>query len=199
MLCPCCSYDLTGLPEVHTCPECGFEYDALAMSITLRGRRAYTVNLISSAAMGLTYFGFLYPRTGFTAGKATLIIFLGIALLVTLYRLWKRETVPRLLLLSRRGLAFHPPSFDITLLPWGEITGASCSWVTGVLCITGKDGQTVLRCPYQTLGTLRIAKRCAAEINRLREGYSEATVSGDAPSPDFSTDQEAPCSESVRS
>jgi len=199
MLCPRCSYELTGLPAVHTCPECGFEYDSLSTSITLRGRRVYLEDLIKSVVVGVAVFGPWSVRSGPAVEKEIVVVFLGIVVSSALYGLWKREGLPCLLLLNRRGLTFHPPSFGMTLLSWGEIRRARCSWVTGALCIIGHDGQTLLRCPYRTLGTLRIAKRCAAEINRLREGYSEATVSRDAPSPDFSTDQEAPCSESVRS
>jgi hypothetical protein len=173
VLCPRCSYDLTGLPDVHTCPECGFEYDPLARSIVLRGRRVYAFNLIWSVAFALTYFYFWYPRMDFASGKAIVIAFLGVALVTTLYRVWKRENLPQLLLMNRHGLAFHPPTVASTVVPWSDITRAKCSWVTGALCVIGRDGQTLLRCSYRTLGTLRIAKRCAQEINALVGRYSD--------------------------
>lgn len=36
--CPLCGYEIRGLPEAHTCPECGFEYDEHSVAFTVLPR-----------------------------------------------------------------------------------------------------------------------------------------------------------------
>ncbi len=57
--CPCCKYDLTGLPEQHRCPECGYDYDRDSEVIPLQSPPPLWIKILIlfQVALALLYFG----------------------------------------------------------------------------------------------------------------------------------------------
>lgn len=69
--CPACRYDLTGLPAEHTCPECGFAYDATMRYWRLRGNWAPTglMATLGPMAMHQWFLGLQLFAPGGGAGR----------------------------------------------------------------------------------------------------------------------------------
>ena len=91
-LCPQCDYDLTGLPEAHSCPECGFAYDAFTRTwrVASDSRRAssffYWIIMI-----GALTFVSLNVRRQITGGKiavdiSDIFVLVGYGLALFLWR-----------------------------------------------------------------------------------------------------------------
>ncbi len=57
--CPICKYDLTGLPDQHRCPECGYDYDRDSEVIPLESPPSLGLKIVIffPALNALLYFG----------------------------------------------------------------------------------------------------------------------------------------------
>lgn len=57
--CPICRYDLTGLPDQHRCPECGYDYDRDSEVIPLQGPAPLWLKIVFLFMVlnALLYFG----------------------------------------------------------------------------------------------------------------------------------------------
>lgn len=163
--CPKCDYDLTGLPEEHVCPECGFSYDSYSTSIRLRARRENRLALI----MGLAYFCyFVGLRQRLQMPGWFLVLFSIFFIGMLLFRWRKSQTVADRMIFTRAGFTLYSPSSTSIPVPWSVIKSASCSWVDGSLRIERTDDNDPIKFSHRELGGVRIGKRCAAEINRLK-------------------------------
>lgn len=176
--CAKCDYDLTGLPQEHICPECGFYYDVYSTSIRLKARRENWIALI----MGLTYFCYfvgLRQRGPLRMPGWFLVLFSIVFVGMFLFRLRKSQTVADRMIFTRAGFVLYSTISTSIPVPWSVIKSASCSWVDGALCILRTDDQGPMKISHRLLGGVRIAKRCAAEINRLKGIYSANTMVAD--------------------
>lgn len=79
-----------------------------------------------------------------------------------------------MLILNRQGVRFEGPDFRRGPVPWEDISSAKYGWVLGKFHVKSSDGQTILKYHYERLGSPWVARRCAAEINRLKQCYSAA-------------------------
>lgn len=173
-LCPQCDYDLTGLPDEHTCPECGFVYDTHATSIKLTARKEFRNGLIFGSVY-LVWFVLFRSSSTFRMPVWFLIGIVILFLTVTLFRLRKYQTVASRMILTRHGISFFSPSGMTQPIPWAEIRSASCNWWDGQLRLTRPDQIEPMDISHRALGGVRIGKKCAAEINRLKSIYQSET------------------------
>ena len=171
MLCPRCDYDLTGLPAVHTCPECGCNYDEHSMGIPLTGRRKYFWTWVAVALNS-----FLMFRSVQRAGPGLEILrrFVVPAMLfLAIFIHWRRHTnLPTRLILDRDGIELATLRQVSLRWFWAMIRTVEVDWVWGYFRIKSHDGTVLISRHYSSFGTLKLAKYSAAEINRRVEMYS---------------------------
>lgn len=158
--CPVCRYSLTGLPDEHVCPECGFAYERDAIlveehSYTWKSYAAVAcvpilfvvcISLLSGRLGGLLPASFMIP-TSLVAG------------------LWRARRPKNAGLVSRTSLRIFRRGVVQRQIPLAVIRNAKWSFVTGTIDITGTDGETILAVPNRFLLTNRRAKALASAIN----------------------------------
>lgn len=170
--CPRCDYDLTGLPDEHICPECGFAYDKHAISIRLSARKEYRKALVFGVIYMLFWVG-LRQLGSFAVPVGVLFGFVIVFLVMLLFQFWKYRTVADRMILTREGFMFHSPTGTTPPVPWSEVKSARCSWWDGQLRIDRPNHYEPLTISHRSVGGVRIGKKCADEINRLKELYSQ--------------------------
>ena len=104
--CPKCDYDLTGLPEVHVCPECAFAYDAHATSVRLFGRRENRRVMIIGMLYSIPFVIAFRHILGVLGSWGT--IGLIVAVIGTLLVYWQRDRLlPERMLFTHAGFMFY--------------------------------------------------------------------------------------------
>jgi hypothetical protein len=168
MLCPRCQYDLAGLPEVHTCPECGFEFDPHAIFIRLKVKRG----LLNQVLIGVILFAALVHFGGSpglrkeNVGLALLIV---IATIPPLIRILAPERIS--LTVNRFGIGVEGEHDEDMCISWKDIRSVRFSWISGNIVIRGPKPKR-LAIAYLQIGGFFIARRLAKQIDRLRKIYS---------------------------
>lgn len=166
MLCPRCDYDLTGLPAVHTCPECGCNYDEHSIGFRLTARR----NELWGACMVAIFFTFLTwlkLRKGAARGQFLVDLLMPVAFLAGVgWRFQKRAGLPTRLTLDRDGVALMTPGQEPVRWAWGEIGSAELGNVWSFFTIHSTDQSKLFNRYSSRLGSRKLVRRCVAEINK---------------------------------
>lgn len=172
--CPQCDYNLTGLPDEHTCPECGFAFDAYSTCIRLSARENYRHAQVMIVFWILYFVFVVWRQVGPSRMSASiLVLFSLVAVGRLLYESRRIQTAADRMIFARAGLSFYSTTSTSIPIPWSIIKSASCSWVDGSLRIERTDDNDPIKFSHRELGGVRIGKRCAAEINRLKSVYVE--------------------------
>ena len=158
--CPVCRYSLTGLPDEHVCPDCGFRYERDAVLVeehrfTWKNYAAVVVvPILLAVGTGLWSgrWGALFPAS-------FLILTL---LLVGLLQARRPKNAG---LVSRTSLRILRRGVVQRQIPLAVIRNAKWSFVTGTIDITGTAGKTIFAVPNRFLQTNRRAKALASAIN----------------------------------
>jgi len=167
--CPICSYSLSGLPDEHKCPECGFEYER-DMFFIEQERLAWRLLAIANAAIFIALLvAWWLGRSGFVAVAMFAVLLVGSLV---------RCAAPRRgFVVSRRELQFVRNGRLDQGFPMANIRGAEYSWITGEVAVTAHDGTVPLRIPRGFIWSTKRAKSLAAAIN----GYARKQESAEAP------------------
>lgn len=173
MNCPACGYDLTGLPEEHRCPECGFVYDAHTIVIDFRLPRALAWQMAYVAAW-VAWAWFLFWRHAVDARWIVAAVLASAVLLLWRYhQLNVASSKSGRCILCKGGIAIERPREESWHETWVEFDRSHIGLVQGRLRIWNKQGRIVFDAPYRHFGSYKNAKRCAREINRLAKVYGE--------------------------
>ena len=168
--CARCQYDLRSLPEEHVCPECGLQYDEHVQVYVLRPLwREYRT--IGYAFLLLALMWLARPAVGvMPAVVAAGIVVLDLILVVG--RIAARRGTQRAIILCREGLRLEDSVQPAQLIPWREVGWVRYRWARGDLRIDNPGGERLVCVSWLEFGSRRQARRCAAEINRLRSVYN---------------------------
>jgi len=177
-VCPRCGYDLTGLPVVHRCPECGIDYDPYMKVITLPVRRREYRQLKYGVILLLMVGHYAYS-TGVGEDVYVLFGLVIAAMLPAIYRLSTESSGWHYLIIDKGGIRVDSTALGARTIPWQSIGKAKYGWLTGKFLVYARDGTHLLTHQNNRLGSPRLARRCAAEINRLKDVYSQMCVKSD--------------------
>jgi hypothetical protein len=166
MKCPMCGYALLGLPESHTCPECGFEYDPYCEVIRLGGRSRDFANALG----GLVILALiLWPRPPIRE-VLPCAVWLALLVIVWGWRWFKNWGNPRLLIINRNGIRLQHPNAEQHIF-WADFDRAYVCW-TGSFIIKGRDSRTLLKSRYVGYGSWFLMRSAAEKMNRLAQVYA---------------------------
>jgi hypothetical protein len=176
--CPCCGYDLSGLPADHRCPECGFGYqhravENLALGYADAKQRAYSrVARLCAAAAALNLVAVAPPTV--MPGSAACLLFVVPVAALALTAYWARDlrgvisTFPRVvvvvLVLALRGLV--PNIVPAILLAAGTLLLALATF---------EHTAQARRYPYAKLS---LEEEWLHELKRYRKGAWAGIVAG---------------------
>ena len=167
--CPRCQYDLTGLPEIHTCPECCFAYDPHAIYLRLKVRRA----IWNQIFMGLVLISAsLYFAGSRITPKENMPLIATIILAMILGILQLLVSHGRVsLTLNRFGVTISDEREEDTRTSWNDIQDVRFSWITGTIVIRSNLPKRLV-IAYLQVGGFFKARRLAREIRRLKNVYA---------------------------
>lgn len=179
--CPCCGYNLRGLPRMHNCPECGFEYDPQALILALGGKHIHWGEYRSLIAVVGGIFALVVVLTGrgspdFAASSVpgwlywSLFFAIGITVVIRMGRRLGRKQELRI---NHKGVQFVDPALPRGLIPWERIGEAECLEDGDALVIKDKSGEAVVTCEREVIGERSDVEHCARQINALRDKYHD--------------------------
>lgn len=173
--CQICNYSLAGLPDAHTCPECGTAYDPHSAVIRLACHGADHRSLL----LGVIIFALVF-WPAITQNRVRDALPCGVTFLLLMaapaYRcLLRHPKSQHLVFLDQHGIRFDHPDVRPGPIPWHDFAFAKVSWITGRFRIVGTSGRTLVRKPYCDLGSLSRMRDVVETMNRLARIYKEST------------------------
>jgi len=93
--------------------------------------------------------------------------------LFALYRWTRSATGAKVLIVNRAGIQLRHPDLSGDVIPWDQFSRIHVSWVTGSFRIEGMEGETLLKCRYDQLGSLLRIRDYAKRINAAADVYKK--------------------------
>ncbi|MBI3835820.1 MAG: hypothetical protein HY287_15955 [Planctomycetes bacterium] len=145
--CPRCQYDLTGLPEIHTCPECGFDYDSNAIFVRLKiGRILWNQLLMAALLIGAMIY-FATPKTRWKENFAPISLIMLSIIPVILRLLSSRDRGS--LTLNRFGVTKEKDQKRVIRIPWNEIQRVRFNWITDNVVVKRNRSKRIVVSTHQ--------------------------------------------------
>ena len=158
--CLICKYSLDGLPDEHTCPECGFKYER--QSTCVYGPRKLVLRQL--AGVGMLCFALMiyasmkaYSHMLFVFPPA---IFIG-------YQVYRNHgKPPNMVIISKLKLTIVGRETEPEVFDMREIQNATWSKIDGSIRISGKKSNELIRISYKHLQSHFNAKSVVSIINK---------------------------------
>ncbi len=171
--CPLCDYSLTGLPDRHACPECGFSYDKRVLVETISSKRHLLAGLVLAAAS-------LYSLCmwGWMSFRGTVPSFPGVfALLAPFFPmcgwfgyLWRRR-VNNKIIVSDGSLQVIRKGKLSPVYSWDKIESVKRSNVNGCAIVYLRDGNTVKLFGQDFFGSHRKTEEFVGKLRRCHDEF----------------------------
>jgi len=169
-ICLWCSYDLTGLPEHHACPECGLEYDPKATAIELT-QHVHPLAVIFFAAAFAALLAILTLRRQPSWVEVFILLVAGALVFPMLGRMWLGSGRHDRLILNRNGLNYCPSSGEIRTMPWKQVAEVRAALGNASLTVLDPEGEQLLKLRADRLGGHKHVPPAVGEIRQRREIY----------------------------
>ncbi len=118
--CPACRYDLTGLPQDHRCPECGFAYDRTTHVWWTCAVPVWSLVLLWLATFGVLLMrlaGPLMTGLGLNYREASAVLAL-LAVVVPIHGLY---LLRGFVAVGRKGLSYRFPFRPVRTVAWSQM------------------------------------------------------------------------------
>lgn len=178
-VCPACRYSLRGLPEKHSCPECGFRYDRNACLLT-RPRLGLIVFGATSAAMLVTGVALWWWLGEWVGRGMAPSLFVSVGLMGVLASAWRLRRSSRFIVVSRDELRVVDCRYQEKSFPMNEIADAEWSRISGAVTVTAFGGRELIVIPPQFLGSHRRSKLLSTLVKRNLSAGQVAPIVGRA-------------------
>lgn len=155
--CPACSYSLIGLPEQHSCPECGFAYDRHTIVVE-QDRLVWKI--VGATSGVLLAFVLIMWWCGYNVGLS-LLIFAGL-LIGSALRL---RSPKRVAIVDKCAVTMLLGGAIKEQLSLTDVRHAEWCRVTGAVVVTRADGTVAFRIPKSSLWSDRRARALASAIS----------------------------------
>jgi hypothetical protein len=169
-ICLWCSYDLTGLPEHHACPECGLEYDPQATAIEL-AQAIHPLAIVFFAAA----FAALMAALTLVPEPQWFYVFVAVIaggfILPMLGRMWLGSGRHDRLILNCSGLNYCPSSGETRTMPWEQVAEVTAGLTNASLTVLDPNGEQLLKLRAARLGGPKHVPAAVEEIRRSRVQY----------------------------
>lgn len=167
--CPLCGYSLVGLPDHHTCPECGFLYERNAVLFS-QMRRSWKVLCIASGMMFLA--GIIMQPAWYSVPSPWVVVG---AIGVVGFG-WRLLEPKKFVLVSRKWLRVCGGSEPEQCYPIEAIERATWSRVDGMVEVFAYGGAVLVRIRSTLLWSHRRSKKLAATITQYASEAALATM-----------------------
>lgn len=157
--CPLCRYSLTGLPDYHTCPECGFAYERDA--VVFFPRRWPWVAMC--VANGIMFLGGIIMQPAWRGAPSPWLVVGAIGVVGCA---WRLRQAKKSVLVSARWLRLLSARDPEQRYPMEAIERVTWSRVDGMVEVVAHGGAVLVRIPPSVLSSHRRSKTLAATITR---------------------------------
>ena len=165
--CPKCKYDLTGLPEVHACPECGFEYDPHTELFDIGP--PYVSSSKALVILSLCAVSFVLAFYFRIAGES--FFWMSMVVVVVVMYLRRPHSAKHVLIANRQGIFIIRPATSDQHIPWSNIHEIRHNWLTGAIQFIDRENKNVPIHPALKFPAFAALERCVDEIRRLQALY----------------------------
>ncbi len=172
--CLMCGYDLQGLPEIHTCPECGLDYDLNRIVIPIGGYRRIIKLYLPLITITLPLLALFHQfiRIGLSTKQIVIMAIITLIIGIHIFRMVpRRHLYLTYLALDLKGVHFFYANGDVTHYVWPDIEQARGEWFGGDFHLAGKDGTDLFSCNGDDLGGWSKTRQCISAINQARERF----------------------------
>lgn len=133
-----CKYDLAGLPAEHTCPECGFAYDAETWI-----HETPTYKMSATIASGLSAFVALTMLRELARGGAPKDVLMFLVLCFNTWMFWRLRDRPRVRFLVSREVCARVVNDTLREWRWTDVADVQRTpgWINHLVTIIDRDGK----------------------------------------------------------
>lgn len=171
--CARCGYDLRGLPNVHTCPECGCAFDKTCeFHVAPRMSTLQFAVLVGFCALAvLTLSAAPMPQARLAKG-IMITAYAGLALACCLSFMLPNQ---RKAVVGAFGVLFVGRRGRVKSFEWDEITVATLTRLDGVVRIRGSAATVLWRSHYTVFGTYARAMAFVESVNYWQRTQAAAS------------------------
>ena len=176
--CPICKYSLTGLPDRHACPECGFSYDK-QMIVETPNVKTHLAGVAVFTVLYSGLCGWMVFRGGVASIPWSSYLILASYPLYVWY-LWRRRHSSKIIV-WRGGMQLIRKSHPSSVYSWDEMDSIEKSAVDGLVTVGLRDGRTVRAFGKSFFGSHRKTGEFVDRLKQWQDTFRSLTTEASSP------------------